>query len=189
MAILIHSMLGLFRIFVISPDTPGMVSIQSLLIWEKSELTLKSAWKIMGGKTSGTGRDRSWVMLALWEDDTWSCLWWDLFRPFGLVRKAGGSLLVAYCSLAVACCLLFVSQIVGAQLIHFVVFPVSNAKDSWSMIITVIIGHLPNRCSSTTTRHYVLTAHPNSVHISIIFVRLHTSFLQLTLSQLLYIYS
>ena len=46
------------------------------------------------------------------------------------VRKAGGSLLVAYCSLAVACCLLFVSEKWGHNSIHFVVFPVSRAKDS-----------------------------------------------------------
>ena len=76
-------------------------------------------------------------------------------------------LLIAHWLLLIAC-----KSKVGAQLIHFFVFPVSNAKDSQSMIITVIIGHLPDRCSSTTTRHHVSTAHPNSVHIINIFVHI-----------------
>ena len=39
---------------------------------------------------------------------------------------------IACCLLLIGCCLLLIvcKSIVGAQLIHFVVFPVSNAKDS-----------------------------------------------------------
>ena len=83
-------------------------------------------------------------------------------------------LLIAHWLLLVAC-----KSKVGAQLIHFVVFPVSSAKNSQSMIITVIIGHLPYHCSSATAWHYVFTAHPNRVHINTILVRLHMSFCSL----------
>ena len=98
----------------------------------------------------------------------------DYVTEHSILQKPVGHclLLIAHWLLLVAYCLLVKS---GGTTHTFFVFPVSNAKDSQSMIITVIIGHLPNRCSSTTTRHYVLTAHPNSVHINIIFVRLHTS--------------
>ena len=91
------------------------------------------------------------------------------WHKYMMLRKAGGSLLIAHWLLLVAC-----KWKVGAQLTHFVVFPVSSAKGSQSMIITVIIGHLPNHCSSTTTWHCVFTAHPNSTY-NTIFVQLHTS--------------
>ena len=44
----------------------------------------------------------------------------------GIVRKAGGSLPVAYCSLAVACCLLLVSQKWGhnSYILLYIQFPV-----------------------------------------------------------------
>ena len=99
-----------------------------------------------------------------------------------MLRKTGGLLLNAHWPLLVAC-----KSKVGAQLIHFVVFPVSSAKDSQSMIITVIIGHLPNHCSSTTTWHCVFTAHPNSTYehylcsatYKSVFLQLTTTFLHM----------
>ena len=58
------------------------------------------------------------------------------------------------------------------------------------MIITVIIGHLPNHCSSTTTGimflHLIQTL---SILTLSLFGYIQVCFLQLTLSQLLYIYS
>ena len=79
---------------------------------------------------------------------------------------------MGHCLLLIVCCLLrnACKSKVGAQLIHFVVFPVSSANGSQSMIITVIIGHLPNHCSSTTTWYYVFTAHPNK---SVFFAAYH----------------
>ena len=112
----------------------------------------------------------------------------DYVTEHSILQKPVGHclLLIAHWLLLVAYCLLVKS---GGTTHTSFVFPVSNAIDLQSMIITIIIGHLPKRCYHYQASCFNSSSKECTYWHCLCSASYKSIFLQLTFPQLLYIYS